>query len=112
MSKAKEINVKVFRFNPKKDAKPYYKEYKVPLVKGSSVLNILSYIYENLDSSLAFYYSCHIGKCNGCLVKVNGKVVQACTAIVEGDIVVEPYDRYEVIKDLVVDFSKPREVKK
>lgn len=107
LSEEGKIKVKILRFNPDKDKQPYYKEYAVPFSRGLTVLMALNYIYENLDSSLAYYYSCRTGKCGGCTVMVNGKAVQSCTTLVEGDIVVEPLRGFEIIKDLVIDARKP-----
>lgn len=104
----KEISVKVYRFNPRVDKKAGYLTYKVPLEKGWSILNVLKHIYENLDSSLAFYTSCRIGKCNGCLVFVNGKSTRACTTPIRGNITIEPLKGFELIKDLVVNLDKPK----
>lgn len=100
---ANNITVTVKRYDPAKDKEPYYQDYKVPIEKGATVLSVLRYIYENLDHSLAFYYSCRIGKCAGCHVSVNGKTRLACNAIVDDDVTVEPQAGYKVLRDLVVD---------
>jgi succinate dehydrogenase/fumarate reductase iron-sulfur protein len=101
--KDKTINVKIRRFNPEKCEKFYYEEFKVPFKNGMSVLGVLNYIYENLDSSLSFYSSCRIGKCQGCHIKINGKIKIACTTIVKGDLILEPIKDSKVIKDLFVE---------
>ena len=105
------IKVRIRRFNPVKDKQPYYKDYEMPFSQGLTVLMALNYIYENMDTGLAHYFSCRTGKCGGCSVMVNGKAVLACTTLVEGDIVVEPLRGFEVVKDLVVcsDFHEPFE---
>ena len=100
-----EIKVRIIRFNPRKDKKPQYVLYKVPYVKGMSVLNVLTYIYENLDSSLAYFVSCRIGKCGGCTAMVNGKATRVCTEPVRGDLTIEPLRGYKIIKDLVLDLE-------
>ena len=69
-------------------------------------MSVLRELYETQDHSLAFYYSCRIGKCAGCQVKVNGKVRLACIEVVTGDIVLEPQPGYKVIRDLYVDKSQ------
>ncbi len=102
-----KIEVRIQRFNPAKDKQPYYKEYRIPFEQGLTVLMVLNHIYENIDTSLAYYYSCRTGKCGGCTLMVNGKGVQSCVTPVEGNIVVEPARGFEVIKDLAVDFNKP-----
>lgn len=75
--------------------------YKVPVEAGQSVLGILQYIYDHLDPSLAFCCSCRIGLCSVCLVRVNGRVVRACTTLAEGDMLIEPYKDAATIRDLV-----------
>lgn len=79
--------------------------YRVAVEPGESVQGILQYIYDNLDPSIGFAFSCRIGLCASCLVRVNGKVVRACTTLVEGDyLLIEPYKNEAVIRDLVTDF--------
>lgn len=123
MSKQRVVKVKVQRFNPATDEKPYYQTFEVPtpeqkdLICASefsrfTVSDALEYIYENLDSSLAFYYTCRYGSCRGCECIVNGKARIACHTPLDnsGEIVVEPLPGYEVIRDLIVDTSKiPKE---
>ena len=110
---AKANKVSVFRFRPGVDKQPRYQTYEVPFEEGRSVLNVLKYIYENQDSSLAFYNSCRIGKCTGCHVKVNGKTRLACTTVVgEEDLLLEPMPGYRVVRDLVVDRTRGGTAKK
>ena len=99
----KFVKVKVFRFDPSVDERPYYRTYEVPLMGRMSVLDALDYIYENLDSSLAYYAhaACRHGVCNSCSVLVNGKPRLACQTAVSGDITVEPIPKFQVVKDLV-----------
>ncbi|MGI6552612.1 MAG: 2Fe-2S iron-sulfur cluster-binding protein [Bacillota bacterium] len=103
---AKTVNIKVKRYDPSKDKEPYYQTYEVPIEKGATVLSALRYIYENLDHSLVFYYSCRIGKCVGCHVSVDGKTRLACNTIVDKDVTLEPQAGYKVVRDLVVDKSE------
>jgi len=99
------MKVKIQKFNPAKDAKPYYKTFDVPWKKNMTVLEALMYVYENFDP-IAFDYSCHGGRvCGRCGVMVNGKPVMACfTPIEKGtDITVEPQKGSPVERDLIVD---------
>jgi len=106
-NKQRTIKVKVFRFNPYSDKEPRFEVYKVPFVEGSTVSTVLQYINEEYDGGLAHYLSCRLGICTGCMVKVNGKTVLACTELVQGDITIEPVKSDGVVKDLVTAGDKP-----
>ena len=77
--------------------------YRVPVEAGQSVLRVLQHIYDHLDPTLAFSCSCRIGLCAACLVRVNGKVVRACTTLAKGDMLIEPYKVSRMIRDLVAE---------
>lgn len=101
--KEETIKVKVKRYDPDSNQREHFVSYEVPYQEGMSVLNVLNYIYENIDSSLSFYYSCRIGKCLGCYVTLNGKTRLACTTKATQDMTIEPRKKLKVLKDLVVD---------
>ena len=67
-----------------------------------SVFNVLEYINEELDGGLAFYVSCRQGLCRGCVVRLNNQPVFACTELVSTDIVIEPFDMENAVRDLVI----------
>ena len=101
------IKVKLQRFSP--DAgPPSLQEYDVPLEPGMSVMNVITYIFENLDTSIAYYPSCRIGKCLGCDVGINGVTDYACTTLAAGDMTITPLPEYVTIKDLLVDRDRPK----
>ena len=99
--KPKNIIVKIFRFDPKKDAPPHFDEFTVPLSFGMSVTNVLDYIYENIDCSIAYFTNCRRGICGRCGLKVNGRIVLACTEIVTDDLILEPLDSKNMVRDLI-----------
>jgi len=103
MAQHKSVRVKVFRFNPKVDKEPRYQMYEVPKESYMSVIDVLDYIYENLDGSLGYYSCCRRGICGRCTVVINGQAKLSCLTMVEGDITIDPLPRREVIRDLVVD---------
>lgn len=73
--------------------------------ESSRVMQVLHYIHENLDSSLAFRTNfCKRGSCGLCMVMVNKKAVKACSAPIEEYMLIEPITD-SVIKDLVVDMK-------
>jgi len=85
---------------------PELQEYLVEVQSGMSVFNVIEKIRETLDPSLAQPISCRIGKCDICLLKVNGRVRWSCTEPASDGMLIEPAPRYPVLKDLVVDLDK------
>jgi succinate dehydrogenase/fumarate reductase-like Fe-S protein len=80
-------------------------EYDVAVEEGMSVFNTLDRIRNELDPTLCFLISCRIGKCDICLLKVNGKTRWSCTEPPSDGMLLEPLDRYQVLKDLVIDWE-------
>ena len=98
----------IFRLDPEKAGEASYSEFNVPY-KGSTILNVLSYIYENLDSTFSFRKACGKGICRCCVLQVNGKPVMACMEPASEYMKIEPHLKFEVIKDLIVDFDRPKQ---
>ncbi len=99
-----EVEIKVRRFNGEKS---YWQKYRVPVLSGMTVLDALLYIKENIDATLSFRYSCRMGVCGSCAVKINNKPRLACeTQILQlKDVQIEPINNFRVIKDLITDFD-------
>ena len=103
--------VKILKFDPSTDKSPRYETYKVPY-EGRTVLDVLEAVYRDFDRGLAFRYGCegkHDSRCGACAVDVNGVSALACRKISEKEMVIEPHAKFEILKDLVVNFN---EVKK
>jgi len=98
------IRVRVSRFDPKVDSSPHYQTYEVPFEDRMTVMDVLDYIYENIDPSIAYHShtSCHRRVCARCMVVVNKKPGLSCHTEVAGDLTIDPLPRFEVIRDLVV----------
>ena len=95
------INVRCFRYDPETDSEPRFQDYQVPLADGEiSVLDCLEYIREHHDPGLAYFKNCQLGFCQRCSLRVNGKVVIACETTADADLVLEPVNAGEVIRDL------------
>ena len=97
--------VELFRFDPDVDVDPRYCHFKIPY-QGITVMNALTYIYENLDSSFAFRWACGKGFCRCCVVSVNGKPVLSCMEPASKLMRIDPHPKFKVIKDLIVDFDQ------
>ena len=99
----KRITARVFRLDPSADREPYYQEYVIPWEEGMSAMDVLDYIYQNLDSTVAYYdhAGCALGICARCTGRINGKAGLFCQVPVSGDVTLEPINASRVLKDLV-----------
>ncbi len=105
----KNITIAIKRFNPEKDQKPYYQFYTIPYEEGMTVLDCLHYIKREIDSTIAWRYSCRMGICGSCAMLINGRASLACnTQVVElksKKILLAPLPNFITIKDLVPDLT-------
>lgn len=104
--------VKVYRYNPEVDLRPYMQEYSLELPEGSDlmVLDVLHLLKEQ-DPSLAFRRSCREGVCGSDGMSINGTNGLACitpiSAVLKKDqLVLRPLPGLPVIRDLVVDMAQ------
>ncbi len=109
MEEQGEVIFKVFRYDPSRDREGRFQTYKVPLVKGLTVLDALIYIKENLDPTLSMRYSCRMASCGSCGMTINGLPRLACyTQVRELNskvVVVEPLANFPKLRDLATDFD-------
>ena len=80
--------------------------YEVPVVQGMKVMDVLDYIYANLDHTLAYFRhsSCCQAMCGRCACRLNGRTILACAEIVDIDaekMFLEPGEG-TLVRDLVV----------
>jgi succinate dehydrogenase / fumarate reductase, iron-sulfur subunit len=105
------VTVKIKRFNPDVDQKPYWQEFQVVLTQEKTVLSALEEIKGEQDGSLTFRRSCRHAICGSCAMLVNRTNTLVCTTSLQdavdknGQVMVEPMPYLPVIKDLVVDRS-------
>jgi succinate dehydrogenase/fumarate reductase-like Fe-S protein len=102
--------VKIFKFDPEVDKEPTYETFQVPC-EARTVLNVLEAVSRDFDEGLAFRIGCegkHDSRCGACAIQVNGRPALACRKISEKEMVIEPHERFEIIRDLVVDFNRIR----
>lgn len=117
MAEARNLlsEVAVFRFDPEKDPEPKYDHFSVPYEDGNSVMDVLNYIYENFDANLAYRVGCAgagYQRCGACPVMVNGKPVLSCKTLAREKMTIDPHPKFEVIRDLAIDFDKIKEADK
>ncbi len=97
------LEIKIERFNPEFDASPSLVDYSVPYEEGITVLQALNYIYDELDSTLAYGLGCRDRKCGLCGVEVDGKPRLACLGKVKGGEAIRPLSKLPLVRDLLVD---------
>jgi len=105
-----EVVLKVCRFDPERDQKPYFQDFTVSVEEKETVLDALLKT-RGQDPGLSFRRSCRSAICGSCAVDINGKPALACHTLVgdvagkDGYITVEPLPHFRQIKDLVVDLE-------
>ena len=101
--------LRIQRFNPDVDKKPYFEEFQVELIPGKTILDALLEIKAEQDGSLTFRRSCRHGICGSCTMSINGTNMLACESPIkdhlneEGLGTIRPLSYVPIIKDLVVD---------
>jgi succinate dehydrogenase / fumarate reductase iron-sulfur subunit len=99
---------KIQRFNPDKDKKPHYEEYRVELEQTDRVLDGLNEIKWRQDGTLTYRRSCAHGVCGSDAMRINGRNRLACKVLIKDlpeRLTIEPMLGFTVIKDLVVDLE-------
>ena len=97
------------RFDPDKDAKPYFKEYEINLEPTDKMLLDALIRIKSIDDSLALRRSCREGVCGSDAMNINGKNGLACiTKIADLPDVVKlrPLPGLPIIRDLIVDMTQ------
>jgi succinate dehydrogenase / fumarate reductase iron-sulfur subunit len=107
---AKKIKFSIYRYNPEKDAKPYFQDLEVEVGDhDKKLLNALVLIKDDLDDSLSFRRSCREGVCGSDAMNINGRNGLACLtdiADLKQPIVLAPIPGLPVIRDLIVDMTQ------
>jgi len=105
------VTLKIKRFNPETDKKPHWKEYVVEVEPTDRVLDALHEIKWSQDGTLTLRRSCAHGICGSDAMRINGRNLLACKALIQdvakdgGTITVEPILGLPVMKDMVVDME-------
>jgi succinate dehydrogenase / fumarate reductase iron-sulfur subunit len=103
-----KVKLKIRRFNPEADKKPWWGKYEVEAEPTDQVLDALHYVKWYLDGTLTLRRSCAHGICGSDAVRINGRNRLACKVLIKDvgrRITVEPILGLPVIKDLVVDME-------
>jgi fumarate reductase iron-sulfur subunit len=87
-----------------------YDRFEVPREANQTVLDVVTYIQQRLDPTLAYRFACRVGMCGSCAMTVNGIARWTCRTHVakvarENRLEIGPLRNLPVIKDLVTDMS-------
>ena len=103
-----EVRVRIKRFDPDRDERSHWEEYRVETEPTDRVLDVLLKIRDEEDSTLALRKSCAHGVCGSDAMLINGLNRLACKTLIRDvcePIEIEPLKGLSVIKDLVVDMD-------
>lgn len=106
-----EVKLRIRRFNPEQDEKPYWGEYTLTDVEPTnSVLELLHRVKWEQDGTLTLRRSCAHGVCGSDAMRINGVNRLACKTLMQvlpadRPVQIEPILGMRVIKDLVTDFE-------
>ncbi|MDQ6619315.1 MAG: succinate dehydrogenase/fumarate reductase iron-sulfur subunit [Pseudomonadota bacterium] len=102
------LTVRVWR----SDAAPggAYVAYDVPRLPSQTILDVVTYIQREIDSTLAYRFACRVGMCGSCAMTVNGRARWTCRTHVQavaadGALDIAPLANLPVVRDLVTDMS-------
>ncbi len=85
-----------------------YREYEMEFQKGMTVLDVILFVQQYVDPTLAFRYECRQGVCGTCGVTYNGKPVLSCSTQIHKSASTQrigPLENFPIEKDLIVDLS-------
>ena len=89
-----------------------WQTFMVPRFRATRVLDAIEYIQDELEPNLGYRrHLCHNLVCRGCTLLVNGHARLACQTVIPREITeisLAPLLNYELIRDLIVDFQKPK----
>jgi len=111
----KTVKLKIKR-RDKPDAKAYWQEFTIPYKERLNVIACLQDIQRNPTTQsgesvnpVTWDCNCLEEVCGSCTMLINGKVRQACTALIdslEQPVILEPMSKFPVVRDLQVDRSR------
>lgn len=104
-----QLDVRVWRGNAAGGA---FVSYAVPKRASQTVLDVVTWIQQSAEPSLAYRYACRVGMCGSCAMMVNGRPRWTCrthvTKVVgpDGRLEIAPLRNLPVIRDLAADMTE------
>lgn len=113
-SDRKTINIRIRRqLDP--TSEPFWEEYSIPYRPNMNVISVLMELRGNPYTTdgkksppVSWDAACLEEVCGSCSMNINGHPRQACSALVDklpDPIVLEPFNKFPIIRDLVIDRS-------
>lgn len=102
------VKLKIFRYDPQKDEKPYYQTFEVEADPMDRLLDCLNRIRWEQDPTLSYRWSCGHGICGSDGMRINGIAGLPCQKLVRDfkeEVLIEPLQVFRVVKDLIVDLD-------
>ncbi|MBC8331561.1 MAG: succinate dehydrogenase iron-sulfur subunit [Anaerolineae bacterium] len=103
-----QVKLTIFRYDPENDKKPHFDKFTVEAEPTDRVLDLLEYIKDYKDGTLAYRRSCAHGVCGSDAMRINGVNRLACKVLVQDvgtTLKVEPILGLPVQRDLIVDME-------
>jgi fumarate reductase iron-sulfur subunit len=108
VAEPEQMTVTVQRGGPDAPLRP--QSFDVPVFENQTVLDVVSWIQQNVDPTLTYRFACRVGMCGSCAMMVNGVPRWTCrtrasTVLKRGGIEIGPLRNLPVIKDLAADMD-------
>ncbi len=84
--------------------------FSVPSLKSQTILDVVTYVQRQLDSTLSYRFACRVGMCGSCAMTINGMPRWTCRTHVDkvtkdNQVTIEPLRNLEIIRDLTTDMT-------
>ncbi len=84
--------------------------FEVPAYESQTVLDVVSWVQQNIDPTLSYRFACRVGMCGSCAMMVNGVPRWTCRTHIarvlqDNGVTIGPLRNLPLIKDLAVDMD-------
>jgi len=103
------MRFRIQRYDPDKDARPYFQDYDVAMGPADRMLLDALVRIKAIDDTLSLRRSCREGVCGSDAMNINGKNGLACItklADLAEPVVIKPLPGLPIIRDLIVDMTQ------
>ena len=103
------MKFRIQRYDPDKDAKPYFQEYDLAMGPADRMLLDALVRIKSVDDTLSLRRSCREGVCGSDAMNINGKNGLACVtklADLKEPVVIKALPGLPIIRDLIVDMTQ------